>query len=313
VLFLVFINDLDDDMLSKVLKFADDTKIYGDVTHAEGRDKIQHDLDVAMMWSERWLMQFNVDKCKALHAGHSPVQHKYVMGGMELSSVDEEKDLGIVIHKSLSSSRQCAEAAKKANRVVGQIKRTVSFRTKDIIIPLYKSLVRPHLEYCIQAWRPFLKKDITTLEKVQRRATKLVEELKSLSYEERLVACDLQYLEERRNRGDLIEVHKLVTGSDKIPPSKFFTPLETTHSQRGHNKKFFKHRSRLEIRRNFFSQRVVNTWNALPQLVVDATSTDNFKNRYDKHCMSTRGVQISPRLPTPSAPRTASCNSGPHR
>lgn len=307
-LFLVFINDLDDDMLSKVLKFADDTKIYGDASDVNGRDKIQHDLDVAMLWSEKWLMQYNVDKCKTLHAGHKNIEHRYKMGGVELASVDEEKDLGVVVHRSLSSSKQCAEAAKKANRVVGQIKRTVTNKSKHIIVPLYKSLVRPRLEYCVQAWRPFLKKDITLLEKVQRRATKMVEGMRTLTYEERLKACDLQSLEERRDRGDLLEVHKLVKGIDRIPSSTFFTPQENRHSQRGQDSKFYKHRSRLDIRRNFFSQRVVNKWNALPQYVVNATSTSNFKNRYDKYSMNKQGVQISPRLPTPSAQ-----NIGPNR
>lgn len=311
-LFLVFINDLDDDMLSKVLKFADDTKIYGDATDVEGRDKIQHDLDVAMTWSEQWLMQYNVDKCKTLHAGYNNTEHKYKMGGIELTSVEEERDLGVVVCKSLSVSRQCAEAAKSANRALGQIRRTITNKSKDIVVPLYRSLVRPRLEYCIQAWRPYLKKDITLLEKVQHRATKIVEGMNKLSYEERLVACDLQSLEERRDRGDMIEVHKIVKGMDRIPSSKFFKPLESSHSQRGQDAKFFKQRSRLDIRKYFFSQRVVNKWNALPQTVVDATSTNVFKGRYDKHRMNKLGVQISPRLPTPSAP-LQNFRAWPHR
>jgi hypothetical protein len=307
-LFLVFINDLEDGMLTNVLKFADDTKIYGDVTDPDGQEKLQHDLDAAERWSEKWLMQFNVDKCKTLHAGHGNPQATYTLGGRELGEVEEERDLGVIVHKSMSVSRQCCQAvhksmsvsrqccqavhksmsvsrqccqaAKKANRVVGQIMRTVTDRSKEVIIPLYKSLVRPHMEYCIQAWRPHLKKDITVLEKVQRRTTKLVAGMRDLSYEERLAECCLPSLEQRRNRGDLIETFKIMRGLDKVPSSKFFSPAVVRH--RGHSDKLFKSRSRLNIRKNFFSQRVVNPWNALPQDTINAHSTNEFKNGLDK-------------------------------
>jgi hypothetical protein len=199
---------------------------------------------------------------------------------VELGEVEEERDLGVIVHKSMSVSRQCCQAAKKANRVVGQIMRTVTDRSKEVIIPLYKSLVRPHMEYCIQAWRPHLKKDITVLEKVQRRTTKLVAGMRDLSYEERLAECCLPSLEQRRNRGDLIETFKIMRGLDKVPSSKFFSPAVVRH--RGHSDKLFKSRSRLNIRKNFFSQRVVNPWNALPQDTINANSTNEFKNGLDK-------------------------------
>jgi hypothetical protein len=105
----------------------------------------------------------------------------YTLGGRDLEEVEEERDLGVIMHKSMSMSRQCSEAAKKANRALGQVKRTVSNRSREVVVPLYKSLVRPHLEDCIQAWRPYLKKDISTLEKVQRRATKMINGLKDSS------------------------------------------------------------------------------------------------------------------------------------
>jgi hypothetical protein len=93
------------------------------------------------------------------------------------------------------------EAAKKGNRMLGMMKRTIVSREKEIIIKLYKSLVRPHLEYCVQAWNPFLKKDIELLENVQRRVTKMVSGCHSLSYEKRLEYCGLTTLERRREGG----------------------------------------------------------------------------------------------------------------
>jgi len=101
-LFLVFINDLEDDMLSKVLKFADDTKIYNLAAALEDRDKLQKDLDKAMEWAEKWQMQFNVDKCKTLHAGYKNPQRTYNMSGRDLLITDEEKDFGVIVDKNVS-------------------------------------------------------------------------------------------------------------------------------------------------------------------------------------------------------------------
>lgn len=95
------------------------------------------------------------------------------------------------------------EAAKKGNKILGMISRTIASRDKDVIVRLYKALVRPHLEYCVQAWCPYLKKDIEVLERVQRRATRMVKECRGQSYERRLEICGLTTLERRRERGDL--------------------------------------------------------------------------------------------------------------
>ena len=111
---------------------------------------------------------------------------------------------------------KCAKAVKKANAVLGMIKRNIHFKSKDVIVKLYKSLVRPRLEYCIQAWSPYLKKDIDRLEKVQRRATRMIEGYWDLSYEERLERTGLIPLEKRRVRGDLIEVFKMMKGFDHV-------------------------------------------------------------------------------------------------
>jgi ribonuclease P/MRP protein subunit RPP40 len=98
----------------------------------------------------------------------------------------QEKDLGIIVDKSGKSTEQCILAVKKANCVLGMIKRNIKFKSKKVIVKLYKSLVRPRLEYCVQAWSPHLRKDIDRIERVQRRATKMIEGLGDVSYEDRL-------------------------------------------------------------------------------------------------------------------------------
>ena len=162
------------------------------------------------------------------------------------------------------------------------IKRTITNKRKDIIVKLYKGLVRPKLEYCIQAWRPYLKKDIDKLERVQGRATRLISKCRNNNNEDRLKITGLMTLEERRNRDDLIETFKIIKGFSKVDYSKWFT-LSHNHRTRGPRYKLIKSKCKLNVRRNFFSQCVVNAWNKLPTDVVEATSVNMFKNRYDKY------------------------------
>ena len=147
---------------------------------------------------------------------------------------------------------------------------------------LYNWYVRPHMEYCIQAWRPYLKKDILMLENVQRRA-RLLPHLKHLDYEQRLHVLDLPTLEQRWDRGDLIETYKIMNGFDHVDKYIFFQFPESGHYTRGHSCKLFKPRldKSLMIRKNWFSQRVVSAWNCLPDTTVNAPSIGTFKKALD--------------------------------
>jgi len=173
-------------------------------------------------------------------------------------------------------------AASKANKVLGMIRRQFQNLDKASFLILYKGFIRPHLEYAVQAWSPYLKKDIEHLEKVQRKATKLVQGLASMSYEKRLEALKLTSLEKRRLRGDLIEVFKLVTGKENIDCTRLLQLDDSVYDTRGHRFKLKKHRSRLDIRKNFFSNRVVSHWNSLPSHIVEAESVLTFKKRLDE-------------------------------
>ena len=155
-----------------------------------------------------------------------------------------------------------------------------------MFLPIYKSLVRPRMEHAIQAWCPYLQKDIIKLEKVQRRATKLVPALANLPYEDRLARLDLTTLEERRHRGDMIEVYKIVNGYDKVNAGEQFLKLESgplNDRTRGHAFKLRKPRHRTYKRNKFFSSRVIDRWNKLPEYVVNSKSVNTFKHNYDKH------------------------------
>ena len=282
ILFLIYINDLDDSITSNVLKFADDTKLFRKVNTDGDKQHLQNDLDRLVKWSGKWQMLLNFGKCKCLHTGHRNLNVNCKMGDTVLGTTVKEKDLGVTISADMKVSEQCGIAASKGNQILRLIRINITYKGKKLIIPLYKAIVRPHLEYCIQAWRPYRKKDIDTLERIQRRATKIIPELRDLSYEDRLKECGLTTLETRRLRGDQIEVFKILNGYENIDRNMFFS-LKKDSRTRGHEVKLVKDQCRLDIRKHSFSQRTINEWNKLSTDCVTASSVNMFKNKVDTY------------------------------
>ena len=186
-----------------------------------------------------------------------------------------------MIMDNLKSEVQCMEAYNRASRVLGMMKRTITARSKEVLMPLYKSLVRPHLEYCSSAWSPHYQKDKDLIEKVQHRFTRLFTDLKHLCYEDRLRRLGLWTLEERRNEADLIEVFKIIKGPTSVPMERFFT-LSQSGRTRGHQYKLLKSHCTGDVRQYFFSVRVVNRWNSLPVEAVTVNTVNSFKSHLDR-------------------------------
>ncbi|CAF0711550.1 unnamed protein product [Brachionus calyciflorus] len=206
-------------------------------------------------------------------------------GVVALKETFEEKDLGVVVSNDLKWSKQCSSAASKANRVLGQIRNAFVDLDKETFRLLYTGLVRPHLEYAVSIWNRPTKANINIIERVQRRATKLVKCLNEKPYQERLLALGLMSLEERRKRGDLIQMFKIINRHEKINKVKglnLATSLKL-NLRRQHDIKLERELCKKATSKyNFLTNRVVSMWNDLPQSVVNSKTVNGFKAGIDK-------------------------------
>ena len=295
VLFLIFINDLPLEVLSPLSLFADDSKIFSRiVTNYQnnkwagfnGHSALQRDLTRVQEWAKRWKMEFNIGKCKIMHIGKKNPKNVYGMEGTELETTRAERDLGVTIDDQLDLGKHIKNIVAKANRLLGLVKISFACLDKLMFLNLYLVLVRPHLEYCVQVWSPYKKKYIKLLERVQRRATKLVPELRELEYPERLRRLGLTTLEERRVRGDMIQTYKFITRKEDIDPSVFFQMARPRPGT--NNRKIFIQRNKLDVRKKFYSQRSGPVWNELDNRVIEVRKTGTFKKNYDKWCSRQR-------------------------
>lgn len=293
LLFVIYVNDLPEACLNSLLfMFADDSKLFNIIQNPSDYDLLLNDCQNVFNWCKTWLMNININKCKKLTIssfgrnvidttyGFSVLDSNGVSSFMPIDNVSSMSDLGVTVDNNLSFSMHIYDKINKAYRMIGIIKRVFLPVDKNVLLLLYKSLVRSQLEYCNSVFNPYLKTLIRDLEKVQKRATKLVSQCQGKQYKDRLIYLDLPTLKYRRTRGDMIEMFKIVHGIyDKAvcPTLKFCTGVT-----RGHKFKLEHVYSHLNIRKHSFFIRTIGIWNALPELVVDAPSVNTFKNRLDK-------------------------------
>ena len=244
--------------------FADDTKVYNTIYSVSDCEDLQQDLNSLGSWSNTWKLNFNADKCVVLKVREKE-DYVYTLNGVQLKQVKQQKDLGILISDDLSPGVHIQNIINKANQRVGLVKRCFTGLDNKIEI-LYKTLIRPVLEYGANVWSPWHKKDQQALDSVQRRCLRLSsKEIK------------LDSLDKRRMFSDMCETYKFLHGLYKISPEKFFS--HPNRNLRGHSLKLAKKYTRSDTFKYFFSNRVVDKWNDLPEYVVSAPSLTSFKKR----------------------------------
>ena len=286
LLFVIYINDLPDKIRSDTLIFADDTKIMRCITSMEDSIKLQDDVHELERWSDRWLLQFNTDKCHILSVGkieNIKHTHNYELFGNQLDHVFDEVDLGVTIDYELRFEEHICKKVNKANSISGLIRRSFAHLDGYLFNRLYTTFVRPHLEYAQAVWSPISQKLIDMLENVQIRATKMIDGFNNLDYEERLRRLKLPTLVYRRARGDMIEVWKhFHTYDQSLIPDIF---KRQQYGTRRHGFQLVWRKPKDGIRgqqTNSFYYRVISIWNGLPANVVEATSINQFKISLDE-------------------------------
>ena len=287
LLFLLFVSDIPEVVSNFVSLFADDTKLYGKCQD----DSLQRDLDSLVRWTQSMQMAFNSDKCKVMHLGKRNLNKEYTMvdknGELKvLESTSIEKDLGVHIDNELSFNEHITKQVIKANRALGALKHTIKYMDKDSFTCLYKSLIRPHLEYASVAWSTKTKYHQDMIERVQRRATKLVPHIKHLQYTERLECLQLPSLHYRRKRADVIQMFKFVHDIDYFDfdrecsicnrPTFEKSLGSSAMNTRGHPYKFQIHLCQAAKKKSFFG-RVIPMWNNLKAKTVCSETVNEFK------------------------------------
>jgi len=282
LLFILFINDLPGLIRCLCMIFADDTKLTKKVDTLEEVDELQEDLNSLHEWTKEWQLKFNAKKCHVIHFGKKNPHSLYHINGTLVTEVNQERDLGVVISDTLTAHQNVLACVKKANQTLGMIRRTFSYLDEEMLSHLIKVFIRPHLEYCQQAMSPIMVKDINLIEKVHRRATRLLPHLEVLEYEERLSVLNLYSMEQRRQRGDLILMYRIMTDDLMIDKTKLFT-MDGDSKTRGHGLKVkMTENVKLDVRKYFFTNRIVEPWNELPQDIVDSITVNEFKGKYDR-------------------------------
>lgn len=249
-------------------------------------------------------MRLNIQKCKVMHIGKTNKNAVYEMqdsvtsSRQRISTSECERDLGISITNDLKPSVQVSKASAKANRLLGLFKNCLTTRDLTTWSLVYKTYIRPHLEFAISAWSPYRAKDIKALEKVQHRATKIAQGLRDMAYENRCKIMGLTSLSERRVRGDMIQQFKIKHSFEII--NWYSTPSysDPRGGHRGHLRREIIRAC--DQRHFFFNNRIANIWNSLPDNIINSTSVNSFKKKLDdywstaigRHLLMTRSACI---------------------
>ena len=279
LLFLLFINDVTAVLGCNITckLYADDVKLYSVINTSQDAAAFQNSLNRLSEWSERWQLQISTTKCANMNLTRSSSDNfVFSLGDAKLPVVTSVKDLGVTVDSNLKYNHHISNIVAQAKRRAGLLFKCFRTRNAETMARAFKVYIRPLLEYASNIWSPIQTGLIEQIESVQRQFTKRIDNLQSLSYPERLVELNLESLELRRVRADLITIYKLMFGL--LDSNDSFFVVRRTSTTRGHPYKIMLEHCDINIRRQFLSQRITNVWNSLPASVVNFDSLDLFTN-----------------------------------
>ena len=285
ILFLIYVNHVVHNIRSKYKIFADDLKLYLGGTPSDGLlgiDDLQEDINTLTATSQSWGLIMNTDKCACLRLGPRTLTNcstgasPYSINGESIKYLSVQSDLGIITDRKLKFHEHIRSTANKCNGITTNIMSSTLCRSADFLITAYKTLIQPKLEYGSATWNLGYRGDLKRLERVQRRWTRQVDGLRELPYNERLQQLNLFSVQGRLLRADMILTWKILSGKCALQAANIFQLDNST--RRGHSKKLYLPRTRLEVRRRFFSVRVVQDWNSLSEEAVSSQTLNQFKS-----------------------------------
>jgi len=262
LLFLLFINDISDNIDSQIRLFADDTILYREIWTQNDHKVVQNDIDKLYEWSKLWKLDFNISKCKIIPMSlkKNPDKFVYTINNNPIDEVKEHPYLGITINHKLTWSNHVSDITTKATRVLNVIRRTLHPCSTEVKTQAYLSLVRPKLEYAAAAWSPHTQVDVANLERVQRNAARFVlgDYQRGSSVTEMLKRLEWDTLEKRRMIATLSAFNKIRLGLTGISLPPWIIPSTRDPL------KYIQPTSRINTHMYAFYPRVVRLWNLLP-------------------------------------------------
>ena len=286
LLFILYINDIGDNIKSTIRLFADDLIMYRAILNRDDINVFQSDLDTLYNWSTKWEMNFNLNKCNLIKISKKQIQykHKYFIGSYILPYCDKFTYLGVTITSDLNWSEHITNISRKATNILNFVKRNLYFANTECKSKAYTSLVRPHVEYAAAAWDPHYNKDIKTLQAVQNRAARFATNTYSLKASVTKLNSDLAWppLDSRRKLARLTEFFKILKGLSPITS----TPLQqssrvTRNSSSGLS--FMCLASNSDVFKYSFFPRTIVEWNSLPLDIRSSSSVDSFRYKLSCH------------------------------
>lgn len=283
LLFLCYINDLPNNIVSTIRLYADDVLIYTSINSEEDYQKLQQDLHTLERWAANWKMSFNIQKCEFLRITNKsdPIHTQYFLHNQAIREVTHTKYLGVIIDSKLSWSQHIKEISNKANRVKGFLQRNLQNCPPSVKANCYKSLIKPILEYACVVWAPYTDKDISLIESVQRRAARFVFNNYSSysSVSEMIQRLNWKPLAHCRNQLKAITIFKIIHNFIDIPADIHLIPVSSGHYTRGHQMRFQQPMTRINSYLHSFFPSSIKIWNSLSDDIISCTTLEQFKQK----------------------------------